>query len=104
MGEGDDGKEITYGVLERKVRAQLAEEKTLVPNKLDDLVAKEEVMAPDDNHMVLASWLKWGLTLAVDTLLPQSKRIEKLFLCSMPCGQIDSKMNESICGSQTKLT
>jgi hypothetical protein len=26
MGEGDDGKEITYGVL-MKVRAQLAEEK-----------------------------------------------------------------------------
>jgi len=38
MGEGDDGKEITYGVLERKVRARLAEEKTLVPNKLGDLV------------------------------------------------------------------
>lgn len=27
MGEGDDGKEITYGLLERKVRARLAEEK-----------------------------------------------------------------------------
>jgi hypothetical protein len=61
-------------------------------------------MAPNDNYMVLPSRLKWGLTLAVDTLLPHSKRIEKLFLCNVPCDQIDRKMNESICGSQTKLT